>query len=200
MGICTQCKTPALPGAVFCEHHRDKSRKRESAVSKARRAVGKCSNCNTPAAHGHTMCDKHIESCRATGRRSLYRKSLGDRAGYLVSHTKSKAKRLGIPFSLDESRIRDVIEAGFCQVTGIPFSKRPVGSEDGQKTGRNRDPWAPSLDRIVPELGYTDKNTRVVVWMYNMAKCSYSDADVLTMAMALVERAPNCEAGNAWTS
>lgn len=70
------------------------------------------------------------------------------------------------------------LEAGVCEITGIPFEYPPSG------TG----PRAPSLDQLVPGAGYTPENTRVVIWMYNAAKNIFTDADVLAMARALTLR------------
>ena len=39
-----------------------------------------------------------------------------------------------------------------------------------------------------PTIGYTEENTRVVVWLYNAAKNVFNDSDVLLMATALVNK------------
>lgn len=79
------------------------------------------------------------------------------------------------PLFLDISMnwIYDKLKNGFCEVTGLPFSYEA------------KSPWAPSLDRIDSNLGYTKENTRIVIWLYNTAKNIYTDEDVLVVAQAL---------------
>lgn len=51
----------------------------------------------------------------------------------------------------------------------------------------NRDnPWSPSLDRINPKIGYIDGNCRLVTWIYNRAKGSGTDEDVVSFAKGVV--------------
>ena len=75
--------------------------------------------------------------------------------------------------------IKEQLDKGVCAVTGIPF----VFSYH-----KTRSPWAPSLDKIDPSQGYTEENTRVVVWMYNAAKNIFTDSDVMLLASALVNK------------
>lgn len=81
------------------------------------------------------------------------------------------------PCTLDVAAIRDVIEHGRCQVTGIPFALDMV-------EGMLRNPFAPSVDRIDPGLDYTPENTQVVILAYNWAKNQMDD----TEARALIKR------------
>lgn len=67
----------------------------------------------------------------------------------LVRIAKRRADALGLPFDLEEG---DLTVPPVCPVLGIPL----VAGDD---TGRD---CSPSLDRIVPELGYTRGNVIVV--------------------------------------
>lgn len=86
---------------------------------------------------------------------------------------KAGALARGIPFLLKPAEIYALMKAtGFrCAVSGIPFAKRLVNS--GQ-----RDPWAPSLDRIENRQGYTLENVRVVSMAANIAMSDWG-LDVL---------------------
>jgi len=70
---------------------------------------------------------------------------------------KGRANRQGVPFDLTEE---DVVFPEFCPILGIPllFSK-------GGRTNNT-----PSLDRIIPEKGYTQGNVRVISWRANRLK------------------------------
>lgn len=59
---------------------------------------------------------------------------------------KGRAKLLGLPFDLTPE---DLKEPDFCQVLGIPLDRRD----------RNH---TPSVDRLIPEKGYTKENCRVI--------------------------------------
>src|ERR1700738_5064705 len=62
--------------------------------------------------------------------------------------SKQRAKKEGIPFSLTRDWARERWN-GNCEVTGLPFIF---------STRRNPYLFSPSLDRIVPELGYAPDN------------------------------------------
>jgi hypothetical protein len=61
-----------------------------------------------------------------------------------------------------------------CSVTGVPLSLE-VLSRDGRK------PFAPSIDRIDNERGYTADNCRVVCLAANIAMNTWGDEVLLTM-------------------
>ena len=56
--------------------------------------------------------------------------------------------------------------ANNCPKTGIEFRYKP---------SKYRDPYAPSIDRIDNNKGYTKENCQVVIWAYNCAKATWSD-------------------------
>nr|WEM05543.1 endonuclease [Ralstonia phage BOESR1] len=87
---------------------------------------------------------------------------------------RQRAKVKGLEFSITQDWVEERLQAGRCEVTGIPFDFT-----------FNRI-WSPSLDRVDNALGYTPENTRMVVFIYNSAKNTGTDADVLQMATALV--------------
>lgn len=57
---------------------------------------------------------------------------------------------------------------GKCAVTGMPLSTVP-----GNQSVKN--PWAASIDRINPKLGYYYSNIRLVTHWYNNAKNNWLD-------------------------
>ena len=75
---------------------------------------------------------------------------------------------------------------GFCVLTGIPF----VISAQGPAGKSGVRPYSPSIDRINPLKGYTQDNCRWVLSAINSFKGTMTDQEMLTIARALVTRAP----------
>ena len=102
-------------------------------------------------------------------RRTIYR------AKALVYLAKQRAAKKGVPFDLDQHAkdLQERINAGFCELTGVPFRLDEPRSFD-----------SPSLDRIVPELGYTYANVRVVCYAMNCALGTWGEAPLLLMLEA----------------
>jgi hypothetical protein len=75
----------------------------------------------------------------------------------LFTQTRSRAKQSGIVFTIEES---DLTVPETCPVLGIPL-RWEVGK---------RSPNTPSIDRLVPELGYIPGNVAVISWRANRLK------------------------------
>lgn len=103
------------------------------------------------------------------------------RAQLMLTFTRTRAARKGVPFEIDLDFLAPRLQAGRCEATGL----RLVLDEPWRCKTRKH-PHSPSIDRIDPERGYTPDNTRVVAYLYNVAKSDYSDADVLELARAIV--------------
>jgi hypothetical protein len=90
---------------------------------------------------------------------------------------KHKAKKNNIPFNLD---IEDMIIPEKCPILGTKLTKGIINSKDL---------YAPSLDRIIPELGYVKGN---VMWMSrkaNTMKCNATKDELLNFANYIIENA-----------
>lgn len=96
-------------------------------------------------------------------------------AGRLVTHAKVRARKLAVPFALCAEDVLFPLELGVCEVTGLPF----------QKVEFQRHPFAPSLDRKVPALGYVHGNVQVVLWALNAMRGEWGDEILLQVADAL---------------
>lgn len=119
---------------------------------------------------------KNLEAQRERGREK-YRKTIGTPEGAamtLLRGAKQRAEKKGVPFDLDYEWVYERVSAGHCSVTGLPFN-----------FSGGKHPFGPTLDRIVPEGGYTKENTQVVVWAYNAAKGVGTHEDVMALACAL---------------
>ena len=82
----------------------------------------------------------------------------------LVGMAKNRAKTQGIPFDIDFEYMMSMWKEneGKCAVTRIPLE---LGKSDLGKVH----PYAPSFDKIKPELGYTKGNVRIVCYQLNIA-------------------------------
>ncbi|WP_410212326.1 hypothetical protein [Phenylobacterium sp.] len=77
----------------------------------------------------------------------------------MLSNARSRAKRAGVPCTIT---VEDIVVPSHCPVLGIPLARRL-----GRKGGCDQ---SPSLDRIVPELGYVPGNIVVVSRRANRIK------------------------------
>lgn len=110
--------------------------------------------------------------------------TLRGRAGVLCRSAKRTAKNLGLEFDLTKEWILEKLKIGKCEVTGIEFDLTNRGK--GKKGAGNVQKYAPSLDREDPCKGYTTSNVRLVVWLYNVGKSTYTHQDLVEFAHALL--------------
>lgn len=97
---------------------------------------------------------------------------------YLLTKAKASTKRLGLPpCDLDRS---DVQVPSHCPVLGIPLAPSQRGRTDN----------TPTLDRIIPERGYTKGNVVVVSWRANRLKLDASLAEIAALYRFYIEGAP----------
>lgn len=99
----------------------------------------------------------------------------------VYARQRGSARMREMAFDLTPGDIYALMKStGFrCAVSGIPFSKR--GSTRWQ-----RDPWAPSVDRIENRHGYTKDNVRIVCLAANIAMSDWGYDVVLRLARGVV--------------
>jgi len=117
--------------------------------------------------HSLAWIDKRNETTRKyyeknketiSKRQSKYKKK--NKAVGLCSASKARAKQKNLPFNLTSKYIKEIWpEDNKCPALGIDLKK---GEESGN--GRRH---APSLDRIIPELGYMKGNVQIVSLLAN---------------------------------
>jgi hypothetical protein len=101
------------------------------------------------------------KSCVAL-RQARHRSTHAGRAQSLLCGARTRARARGLPFDLTLEWVEGRLAAGACELTleAFHFGK--------PRKGRVH-PFAPSVDRIIPERGYTKKNCRIVVAQINLA-------------------------------
>ena len=109
-----------------------------------------------------------------------YNNTLKGWSAKAIASAKFRAIRKGLAFDIDIDWYRSILTKNRCQVTGINFDS------EFWLAGKST-PFSPTIDRKVPDDGYTKDNCQVVCWIYNTAKFSFSHEDVLRMAKALNE-------------
>ena len=83
----------------------------------------------------------------------------------------------GLPFDLTTEWVQERLDRGTCEVTGIAFS---FSTKRGWNT--------PSLDQIVPSGGYTQKNTRLILFGLNAAFGNWGEQRMIEMASAILRK------------
>lgn len=114
------------------------------------------------------------KALRHIAKKNSERSPAEKKAHSIVSGARERAKARGLAFDLEEARIAEIIDWGFCEATGIGFG-----------TYKERRMLSPSLDRIDPKKGYTHDNVRVVCMLYNCAKGTGTHEDVMLLVKAL---------------
>ena len=123
--------------------------------------------------------DNNRDAVNATSRAWYNTKPDGERQEYsqakyyrdlvrsMFQNAKGRAKKQGIPFAITKD---DIVIPDTCPVLGIRL-------EWGVGLGRMND-GSPSLDKIVPELGYVPGNVCVISWRANRLKSDATLAEL----------------------
>ena len=100
----------------------------------------------------------------------------------MLANFKASAKKQGISINLTSEWIKEKLDKGICETSGLPIVKKPYLKGDrGRRTF-----YAASLDRIDNSLGYTQENCRIVCWGYNLIKNNYTDRDVNAFVISMM--------------
>lgn len=97
----------------------------------------------------------------------------------LYSGIKYRCKKKNIPFNLE---ISDIIIPEFCPVLGTKL-KFCTTAKSGMI-----DDSSPSIDRLIPDLGYVKNNIRVISWRANQLRCDGTSEEHLAIAKYIEDR------------
>lgn len=99
----------------------------------------------------------------------------------LLNYARDRSRKNNLPFELHREWLAPKLVKGTCEMTGIRL-------ERGTNTkGHRTHPFAPSLDRITPKLGYTKENTRLVCFAVNRAMSDWGEDVLIEIAEKLIE-------------
>jgi hypothetical protein len=125
--------------------------------------------------------EKYPERVRASKKRWLGDNPEYMRAYYLrtriyqmVAGCKRRADLEKVPFSITP---QDVVVPAVCPVLGIALNHGGGVKSKGFKDS------SPSLDRVVPSLGYVLGNVRVISWRANRLKADATAAELMKVAL-----------------
>ncbi len=83
-----------------------------------------------------------------------------DKQKHLLETLRSRAKNLNVPFDLE---YEDLTPPENCPVFNVPLERIETYSKASKK-------FSPSVDRVVPELGYTKNNIQIISNLANIMK------------------------------
>ena len=94
------------------------------------------------------------------------------------NNAKARADREGVEFSIT---LDDIVIPDLCPVLGVPLVQR-LGKQGGG-------PQSPSLDRVIPHLGYTPDNVAVMSMRANRIKNNATLGELSALVAFLEGRA-----------
>ena len=98
-------------------------------------------------------------------------------ASYARRDAKNRAVKKGVPFELTTAYIKTLMN-DTCPIFGTDFN---YGKNKGIQ------PTSPTLDRIVPELGYVEGNVVIISAQANHIKSAYTSKEIYLVADWLYE-------------
>lgn len=126
-------------------------------------AIWRCHPCNN-------------ERCKAYGR--SHRTDAHARISSAKSKAKIRAEKKGVPFNLTTEYLEELYKAqgGRCIISGKEF-----------QLIKGKSPNGPSLDRIIPELGYVAGNVRWVTCDVSCALNEYGFEPLLKLCIQILK-------------
>lgn len=117
-------------------------------------------------------------------KKNRYRLSVGNpywRLTKLSHMAKNRATTKNVPYDIDGDYLGQLWDKqeGCCAVSGMELD---LEMSDKYLTN----PQAPSVDRIIPALGYVRGNVRIVCYQVNMALSEYGEEQLIKMCKAIV--------------
>ncbi len=102
------------------------------------------------------------------------------RARRLCQAAQQRRASRELGFDLTHQWVLDRLEAGVCELSGLPFFFR-VGKERPH-------PYAPSIDRIDSSKGYLQSNCRLVLWCLNAGMLDFGEEVAIAAWHAVLKR------------
>lgn len=130
-----------------------------------------CARCYADFTPDHPS-RKYCKSCSASNKDwYVWSPDTPKRLTRLMRMAAHRAKRSNLPFDLDSEHLLKLWDAskGCCVLTGRKFDLAAWGEK-----GRVN-PDAPSIDRIIPKLGYVKGNVRLITYHMNISLSDFGE-------------------------
>jgi len=167
MKICPKCKIEKTK-ENFSSFYRVNSKGEK--INYLQSYCKKCSNL-TRLEHSKKFRDKYrannLKHYHSKGKFREKQRRISSRELFLYNAAKTRAKKKNIPFNIEVS---DIIIPEKCPILNIKFNLNEM-----IKHNLN----APSLDKIIPELGYVKGNIKVISLKANLMKQNASIEELL---------------------
>ena len=102
------------------------------------------------------------------------------RAHAILKRVQKRAKVNGLEFDLDHAWVLERLNSG-CEVSGLPYDFSAEGAHI-------RQPFGPSVDRILAGGGYTKRNCRMILMCLNTAFMDWGMERFLPVVKAVYEK------------
>lgn len=127
----------------------------------------------------HFAWDNKCKSCDHKSDASRLRSCPKRKVANIISSKRHHCKTHGIDFNLTRQWYQEKIDAGICEVLGIPIY---LNTDEGNTAGQ----YEAQIDRINPKHGYTMNNCRVVCRWFNIAKGELPDSEAIRLARLIL--------------
>lgn len=97
-----------------------------------------------------------------------------------LNYAQDRSRKHNLPYNLDREWLLEKLKKGVCELSGLVFVRTPPGRY-------RTHPFAPSIDRIEPHLGYVKENCRLVCFGVNRARSDWGDEILLQIAQGIVK-------------
>lgn len=124
---------------------------------------------------------KEAEKLGISKKMYLSNKYESNRWCYLIEVIRRRCKKSGIICNITPKVVRDMWheQKGICPITGWEMIER--------KSGIGYSPFVVTVDRINSDIGYIKENVRLVCFMANNAKYTYSDKELINFCKSVIE-------------
>jgi hypothetical protein len=104
-------------------------------------------------------------------------------AQQMLTSAKQRAKKMNLPISITKEDLLELIGNGKCPVFGTPFNLSHFTQTD----------TSASLDRFIPELGYTKENCSVISYLANAIKSKATTEQVRKVLEWMEKKEIECQ-------
>jgi hypothetical protein len=127
--------------------------------------ITRCVGCTTIITNDNTYKTNRVRCIPCVAKMNKQWQDTKGPAYLLWVAAKSRAKKKNLPFNLE---VEDIVIPDRCPVFGVPLERAE---------GRGADDNSPTLDKLIPSLGYVKGNIAVISWKANRLKSNGSLTD-----------------------